>query len=192
MVAAGIVSTEEKIHQHRKMKWKSQRGFAEWSQHCASHSREKPFEVSVFSGSPMLHCLEWESVQVFVSVPAQGRMWDGGRFTMATTNAAMGEETESGRGCHNNGGFEEGRWNVILNRCSEWARSAFWCLVWSTPNGTSICGWNEAGPALAVQHCTTVSQRGDDAGALYSCTLPILSRGSFTLFPISAYTGQSP
>lgn len=156
------------FHRGKKKKGKTQCGFVEWSQHCASHSCEKPFEVSVFSGSPMLHSLEWESVQVFVSVPAQGRMRDGGRFTMATTNAAMGEETESGRGCRNNGGFEKGRWNVIPDCCSEWAKSAFWCLVWSTPNGTSVCRGNEAGPALAVHHCTTASQRGDDAGAALS------------------------
>lgn len=81
----------------------------EQSQHYASHSLEKPFEVSAFSGSPTLHGLECESVQVFVSVSVQGRMRDGRRFTMATTNAAMGEETESGHGCRNNGRFEEGR-----------------------------------------------------------------------------------
>lgn len=141
------------------------------SQHCASLSCEKPFEVSVFSGSPTVHGLEWESVQVFVSVSVQGRMRDGGRFTMATTNAAMGKETESSRSCCNNGGFEEGRWNVIPGCCSEWATSAFWCLVWSTPNGTSVCDGNEDGPALAVHHCATVSQHGDDAGAPLSTWL---------------------
>lgn len=166
MVAAAVDSTEENNHQHRKQKkGKPQHGFVKWSQHCASHSREKPFEVSVFSGSPKVHGLEWESVQVFVSMTAQGRMWDGGRFTMATTNAAMGEETESSRGCRNNGGFEEGRWNVIPGCCYEWDRSAFWCLMWSTPNGTSVGGGNEDGPALAAHHRATASQRGDDAGA---------------------------
>lgn len=70
-----------------------------------------------------------------------------------------------GRRRCSNGGFEEGRWNVIPDCCSEWARSAFWCLVWSTPNGTRVCGGNEAAPAFALHRGTTVSQRGDDAGA---------------------------
>lgn len=77
-----------------KKEKKTQRGLVKRSQHRASRSCEKPFEVSVFLGSPTLHGLEWESVRVFVSVSAQGGCGDGGRFAMATTNAATGAETE--------------------------------------------------------------------------------------------------
>lgn len=182
-------------------KGKTQRGFVKWSQHCASRSREKPFEVSVFSGSPTVHGLEWESVQVFVSVSVQGRMWDGGRFTMATTNAAMGEETESSRGSRNNGGFEEGRWNVIPGCCSEWARSAFlmsgvvnskWhqCLRWKW-RWSCTCNAPLRHRLTAWRRCGSSTLDAATCLALYSSTLPILSSGSFTLFPISAYTAQS-
>lgn len=148
-----------------KKEKKTQRGLVKRSQHRASRSCEKPFEVSVFLGSPTLHGLEWESVRVFVSVSAKGGCGMEDVLPWQPRMQQWVQRPSSGRCCCSNGGFEEGRWNFIPDCCSEWARSAFWCLVWSTPNGTRVCGGNEAAPAFALHHGTTVSQREDDAGA---------------------------